>query len=56
MDKNGYGPITTEILQGQQFYYAEDYHQQYLKKVPEGYCGLKGTGVCCPIGVGKDEL
>uniref|UniRef100_A0A3Q3EH83 Mitochondrial peptide methionine sulfoxide reductase n=1 Tax=Labrus bergylta TaxID=56723 RepID=A0A3Q3EH83_9LABR len=43
LNKKGYGPITTEILEGQQFYYAEDYHQQYLKKVPKGYCGLKGT-------------
>ncbi|KAF3844979.1 hypothetical protein F7725_008142 [Dissostichus mawsoni] len=56
LDKKGYGPITTEILEGQQFYYAEDHHQQYLKKVPKGYCGLKGTGVSCPIGAGKDEL
>ncbi|XP_041809570.1 peptide methionine sulfoxide reductase MsrA 1 isoform X1 [Chelmon rostratus] len=53
--KKSYGSITTEILEGQQFYYAEDYHQQYLKKVPKGYCGLKGTGVSCPIGA-KDEL
>ncbi|XP_032355448.1 peptide methionine sulfoxide reductase MsrA 1 isoform X2 [Etheostoma spectabile] len=56
LDKKGYGRITTEILEGQSFYYAEDYHQQYLKKVPNGYCGLKGTGVSCPIGAGKDEL
>ncbi|XP_071354496.1 peptide methionine sulfoxide reductase MsrA 1 [Trachinotus anak] len=56
LDKKGYGPITTEILEGQQFFYAEDYHQQYLKKVPKGYCGLKGTGVSCPIGARKDEL
>uniref|UniRef100_A0A665W7N3 peptide-methionine (S)-S-oxide reductase n=1 Tax=Echeneis naucrates TaxID=173247 RepID=A0A665W7N3_ECHNA len=56
LDRKGYGPITTEILEGQQFYYAEDYHQQYLKKVPKGYCGLKGTGVSCPIGASKDEL
>ncbi|XP_034087571.1 mitochondrial peptide methionine sulfoxide reductase isoform X2 [Gymnodraco acuticeps] len=56
LDKKGYGPITTEILEGQQFYYAEDHHQQYLKKVPKGYCGLKGTGVSCPIGARKDEL
>ncbi|XP_053192224.1 mitochondrial peptide methionine sulfoxide reductase [Scomber japonicus] len=56
LDKKGYGPITTEILEGQQFYYAEDYHQQYLKKVPKGYCGLKGTGASCPIGAEKDEL
>ncbi|XP_034713917.1 mitochondrial peptide methionine sulfoxide reductase isoform X4 [Etheostoma cragini] len=56
LDKKSYGRITTEILEGQPFYYAEDYHQQYLKKVPNGYCGLKGTGVSCPIGAGKDEL
>ncbi len=56
LDKKGYKAITTEILEGQQFYYAEDYHQQYLKKVPNGYCSLKGTGVSCPIGAGKEEL
>nr|XP_040055781.1 mitochondrial peptide methionine sulfoxide reductase isoform X1 [Gasterosteus aculeatus aculeatus] len=56
LDKKGYGQITTETREGQRFYYAEDYHQQYLKKVPKGYCGLKGTGVSCPIGAGKDEL
>ena len=48
----GYGPITTEILPAPEFYYAEDYHQQYLAKNPGGYCGLGGTGVTCPIGVG----
>jgi peptide-methionine (S)-S-oxide reductase len=42
----GYGPITTEIASGHDFYYAEDYHQQYLAKNPAGYCGLGGTGVC----------
>jgi peptide-methionine (S)-S-oxide reductase len=47
----GYGPITTEILPAPAFYYAEDYHQQYLGKNPAGYCGLGGTGVSCPIGV-----
>ncbi len=46
------GEITTEIGEGQPFYYAEDYHQQYLHKVPNGYCGLGGTGVSCPIGAG----
>ena len=46
----GVGPITTEIQNAPQFYYAEDYHQQYLAKNPDGYCGLKGTGVSCPIG------
>ena len=44
------GTITTEILDAPQFYYAEDYHQQYLSKNPDGYCGLKGTGISCPIG------
>jgi peptide-methionine (S)-S-oxide reductase len=48
----GFGPITTEILDAPPFYYAEDYHQQYLGKNPNGYCGLGGTGVSCPIGVG----
>ena len=48
----GYGEITTEIAPLDEFYYAEDYHQQYLAKVPHGYCGLGGTGVSCPIGVG----
>ena len=45
----GLGTITTEVAQADEFYYAEDYHQQYLHKVPNGYCGLKGTGVSCPI-------
>ena len=49
----GYGPITTEILDAPPFYYAEDYHQQYLAKNPDGYCGLGGTGVTCPVGVGS---
>jgi peptide-methionine (S)-S-oxide reductase len=48
----GFGPITTEILAAPDFYYAEDYHQQYLAKNPDGYCGLGGTGVSCPVGVG----
>lgn len=48
----GYGPITTEIAPERKFYFAEDYHQQYLAKNPAGYCGLGGTGVSCPIGVG----
>ncbi|MBW8619155.1 MAG: peptide-methionine (S)-S-oxide reductase MsrA [Hyphomicrobiales bacterium] len=48
----GYGMITTEIIPATEFYYAEDYHQQYLAKNPNGYCGLGGTGVSCPIGVG----
>lgn len=47
----GYGNITSEILPAPEFYYAEDYHQQYLAKNPGGYCGLGGTGVSCPVGV-----
>jgi len=47
----GYGTITTEILLEDEFYYAEHYHQQYLHKVPNGYCGLGGTGVSCPTGI-----
>ena len=50
----GYGAITTEILPAPEFYYAEDYHQQYLAKNPDGYCGLGGTGVSCPMGVVKN--
>ncbi len=48
----GYGAITTEIVTAPEFYFAEDYHQQYLAKNPSGYCGLGGTGVSCPIGTG----
>jgi peptide-methionine (S)-S-oxide reductase len=48
----GYGPITTEIVDAPAFYFAEDYHQQYLAKNPFGYCGLGGTGVACAIGTG----
>jgi peptide-methionine (S)-S-oxide reductase len=48
----GYGPVTTEILDAGPFYFAEDYHQQYLAKNPNGYCGLGGTGVACEIGTG----
>jgi peptide-methionine (S)-S-oxide reductase len=51
LEKSGYGRITTEILPAPQFYYAEEYHQQYLAKNPNGYCGLGGTGVSCPVGV-----
>jgi peptide-methionine (S)-S-oxide reductase len=50
--KNRMGEITTEIVDAPAFYYAEDYHQQYLAKNPNGYCGLGGTGVSCPIGLG----
>lgn len=49
----GHGAITTEVLPAGEFYYAEEYHQQYLSKNPNGYCGLGGTGVSCPIGVLK---
>jgi len=52
--KANYGPVATEIAPLGEFYYAEDYHQQYLHKVPNGYCGLGGTGVSCPIGLGVD--
>jgi peptide-methionine (S)-S-oxide reductase len=48
LSKQGYGPISTEILDAPEFYYAETYHQQYLAKNPGGYCGLGGTGVTCP--------
>src|SRR6201991_3985384 len=51
LGKAGYGEITTEIAEAGEFYYAEDYHQQYLSKVPNGYCGLGGTGVTCPVGL-----
>ncbi len=51
----GFGAITTEILEAGEFYYAEDYHQQYLAKNPAGYCGLGGTGVACPVGVAAAE-
>ncbi len=51
LKKKGFGPITTEIRAAPEFYYAEDYHQQYLGKNPAGYCGLGGTGVSCPVGV-----
>ena len=47
----GFGPVTTEIRAAPTFYYAEDYHQQYLGKNPNGYCGLGGTGVSCPVGL-----
>jgi peptide-methionine (S)-S-oxide reductase len=48
----GFGDVTTEIAPAGDFFYAEDYHQQYLAKVPNGYCGLGGTGVSCPVGLG----
>lgn len=52
LSARGLGQITTEIAPAAEFYYAETYHQQYLAKNPRGYCGLQGTGVSCPIGVG----
>ena len=55
LTKAGYGPITTEVTEAGPFYYAEHYHQQYLAKNPNGYCGLGGTGVSCPIGLATNE-
>jgi peptide-methionine (S)-S-oxide reductase len=52
LKERGFGPVTTEIRDAPPFYYAEDYHQQYLAKNPGGYCGLGGTGVSCPVGTG----
>jgi len=51
LSEAGYGRITTEIADAPPFYYAEDYHQQYLAKNPNGYCGIGGTGVACPVGL-----
>jgi peptide-methionine (S)-S-oxide reductase len=51
----GFGDITTEIVPAGEFYFAEDYHQQYLHKVPGGYCGIGGTGVSCPVGVARTD-
>ena len=56
LDRAGHGSITTEIEKAGEFYYAEDYHQQYLHKNPNGYCGMGGTGVTCPIGLGKNKI
>jgi peptide-methionine (S)-S-oxide reductase len=57
LSKAGHKPITTTIEPATEFYYAEDYHQQYLSdaKNPDGYCGLGGTGVACPVGLAKAE-
>ncbi len=55
LDEAGYGQITSEIVDGGEFFYAEGYHQQYLDKNPNGYCGLGGTGVTCPIGVATTD-
>jgi peptide-methionine (S)-S-oxide reductase len=52
---SGYGQITTEIAPLQHYYYAEDYHQQYLAKNPDGYCGIGPNGMSCPIGVAKTD-
>ncbi|HCY98749.1 MAG: peptide-methionine (S)-S-oxide reductase [Rhodobacterales bacterium RIFCSPHIGHO2_02_FULL_62_130] len=51
LSQAGFGMVTTEILPAPVFYFAEDYHQQYLAKNPDGYCGISGTGVTCPIGL-----
>ena len=50
-----YGPVTTEIVEAPEFYFAEDYHQQYLAKNPGGYCGIGGTGVACSVGLVTDR-
>ncbi|MGB5259995.1 MAG: peptide-methionine (S)-S-oxide reductase MsrA [Gammaproteobacteria bacterium] len=55
LSDHGYGNITTEIIDAPPFYYAEDYHQQYLAKNPGGYCGIGGTGVSCPVGLDLDQ-
>jgi peptide-methionine (S)-S-oxide reductase len=55
LTKARYGAITTEIAPLREFYYAEDYHQQYLGRNPNGYCGLGGTGVSCPVGIAKSD-
>ncbi|NND18184.1 MAG: peptide-methionine (S)-S-oxide reductase, partial [Silicimonas sp.] len=52
LKERGFGAITTEIVEAPTFFFAEDYHQQYLAKNPGGYCGIGGTGVTCPIGTG----
>jgi len=55
LEQRRYGAITTEVAPLSTFYYAEEYHQQYLAKNPEGYCGLGGTGVSCPTGLGRSS-
>jgi peptide-methionine (S)-S-oxide reductase len=55
LSESGFSTITTEILEAPTFFYAEDYHQQYLAKNPGGYCGLGGTGVSCPIGLARTD-
>ena len=55
LNANGYGAITTQIIPAPIYYYAEEYHQQYLAKNPNGYCGMGGLGISCPIGLGVDK-
>ena len=55
LQEAGHGHITTELASAGEFYYAESYHQQYLAKNPGGYCGLGGTGVSCPVGLGHPQ-
>src|SRR3954447_13716488 len=55
LTQGGYGAITTEIADAGEFFYAEDYHQQYLAKNPSGYCGIGGTGMSCPVGVASTD-
>jgi peptide-methionine (S)-S-oxide reductase len=55
LSESGFSTITTEIVEAPTFFYAEDYHQQYLAKNPGGYCGLGGTGVSCPIGLARTD-
>jgi peptide-methionine (S)-S-oxide reductase len=55
LSSGGYGEISTEIADAGEFFYAEDYHQQYLAKNPAGYCGIGGTGMSCPVGVAKSN-
>ncbi|MQA84934.1 MAG: peptide-methionine (S)-S-oxide reductase MsrA [Streptosporangiales bacterium] len=55
LKRAGYGDVTTEVVPAGEFYFAEDYHQQYLHKNPAGYCGLGGTGVSCPVGVASAD-
>jgi peptide-methionine (S)-S-oxide reductase len=55
LNQAGYGDITTELAPAKPFFYAEEYHQQYLFKVPNGYCGIGGTGVTCPVGLTSGE-
>jgi peptide-methionine (S)-S-oxide reductase len=55
LTRQRYGEITTEIAPAGEFYFAEDYHQQHLAKVPGGYCGIGGTGLSCPVGIAAAE-